>query len=174
MIKKLALVAIVATVLSADINKIETLSANFVQKIVNNGQSSIVYSGKMYAKKKKNQTLWIYKKPIEKYIYYRDGSIVVIEPELEQATFAKLDKVPNILSLIRKAKRVSKTKLKTKFNGTTYDIDVKGDKILKVKYLDEMQNRVTISFKNELINQNISDNKFIYQIPAGYDILEQQ
>jgi len=174
MIRKLALVGLLATLLSADISKIETLSANFVQKIVNSGQSSIVYSGKMYAKKKRNQTLWIYKKPIEKYIYYRDGSIVVIEPELEQATFAKLDKVPNILSLIRKAKKVSKNRFRTKFNGTTYDIDIRGDKILKVKYLDEMQNRVTISFIDELVNHKISDKKFIYQIPAGYDILEQQ
>jgi outer membrane lipoprotein carrier protein len=172
-VKSKLLIFLFSTALSADLLSIYSISSDFIQEIVNVDNNKIVYRGKMYAKKHHNRTVWIYKEPITKYIYYKDGEIVIIEPDLEQATFAKLDNVPNILSLLKSSKRISKDKLVTKFNGNSYTIRVRGSKILRLEYLDEMQNRVDISFKNQIINKKIDNSKFIYSIPSEYDILEQ-
>ena len=163
----------VASTISANSLNILTLESNFKQSITNDQNSKITYTGKMYATQTKNQALWEYNAPIVKKIYYKSGKLVIIEPELEQVIYAKLDKVPNILKLLKDAKQTDDNVLQTKFNGITYSIDTEGNKIEKISYTDEMQNRVVISFTNEKVNNHISDSKFIYSIPEDYDILEQ-
>ncbi len=153
---------------------IKSIQSNFKQTIINEKNSKIVYQGKMSALADKNLALWEYTSPIHKKIYYEgDGKVVIFEPELEQVIFAKLGKVPNVLKLISSAKEIAPNRLKTKFNGITYYINLNGDKISSISYTDEMKNRVTIEFLNERVNTNINKNIFAYIIPKGYDILEQ-
>ena len=171
--KLLMMILVTSSLISADLANIKTIKTSFVQKIKNTANSVIIYKGEMFAKKENNLALWIYDKPVHKEIYYRDGDIVIIEPELEQATFAKLDKVPNIITLLKKAKKVSQNTLVTTFKDTKYTIKTDHEKIKEISYKDEMQNKVSISFINPKINTNINDSRFIYQIPAGYDILKQ-
>ncbi len=169
----LATSIISSTLFSASLERLSTLESNFKQSIVNDQNSKITYSGKMYATKQNNQALWEYHSPIEKSIYYKDGNIVIIEPELEQAIFAKLTKVPNVLQLLNSAKDVGNNQFVTTFNSIKYTITVDGDKIKKITYKDEIQNSVTIEFNSQKSNQKISQNKFAYKIPLDYDILEQ-
>ena len=173
--KKILLsVAILSTsLLNANIAQLDSLESNFKQSIVNEQNSRITYSGKMYATKQNNQALWEYKSPIEKKIYYKSGNIVIIEPELEQAIFAKLSKIPNVLSLLNSAKRISEDKLETTFNKIKYTITTDGNKIKSIDYIDEIQNRVTIEFSEQKTNSPINPTIFTYSIPADYDILEQ-
>jgi len=163
-----------SSLLTAGINDLQTFESNFKQTIINDQNSHITYAGKLYAKKDKNQALWIYTNPIDKKIYYSKGRVVIIEPELEQAIFAKLDKIPNILSLLKQAKKISNDTYITTFNNTQYKILVNKNQITKISYTDELHNRVNIEFKNQKSNQNISDSKFAYHIPSDYDILEQK
>ena len=153
--------------------QLNSLESNFKQSITNEQNSRITYSGKMYATKQNNQALWVYTNPIEKKIYYKSGSIVIIEPELEQAIFAKLSKVPNVLSLLNNATKVSANKLQTTFNNIVYTITTSGNKIKSISYTDEIQNRVTITFSGQKTNEHIENSKFVYSIPQDYDILEQ-
>lgn len=173
--KKFLLSALLAstTLLSANITQLNSLESNFKQSIINDQNSRITYNGKMYATKHNNQALWIYTTPIEKKIYYKDGSIVIIEPELEQVIFAKLSKVPNVLSLLSGAKKVSANKLVTNFNNIKYTITTSEDKIKSISYTDEIQNRVIIEFEAQKTNEYIDESKFTYSIPADFDILEQ-
>lgn len=172
--KFLLSVAILSTsLLNANIAQLDSLESNFKQSIVNEQNSRITYSGKMYATKQNNQALWEYKSPIEKKIYYKSGNIVIIEPELEQAIFAKLSKIPNVLSLLNSAKRISEDKLETTFNKIKYTITTDGNKIKSIDYIDEIQNRVTIEFSEQKTNSPINPTIFTYSIPADYDILEQ-
>ncbi len=166
-------VAIYSTLFGLDIDNLKSFESNFKQSIVNEQNSRIVYSGKIYATKNSNQALWEYKNPIEKKIYYKGGDIVIIEPELEQAIFAKLTKVPNILQLLENSKRVSKNQLSTTFNKIKYTIFTSENMIKKIVYTDEIHNRVTIEFSNQLINRDISKSRFVYNIPDEYDILKQ-
>jgi len=162
-----------SALISANLSDIETLKTTFVQKITNNTSNTLVYQGKMYAKKKDNQALWIYEKPIKKKIYYKDGKIVIIEPDLEQATFARLKKIPNIITLLKKAKKISNNRFVTVFNGKKYLITTDKKFVKYIEYKDDMQNHVKISFINPVVNKAISDDLFIYHIPKGYDILKQ-
>lgn len=173
--KKLLLSAALlsTTFLSANITALNSLESNFKQSIVNDQNSRITYQGKMYATKQNNQALWIYTTPIEKKIYYKDGSIVIIEPELEQVIYAKLSKVPNVLSLLNSAKKISTDRFETTFNNVKYTIITHGDAVNSISYTDEIQNRVTIEFNTQKINKGIDENKFLYSIPEDYDILQQ-
>ncbi len=172
--KLLALSALFLTsTISANSLNIQSLESNFRQSIINDQNAKIIYTGKMYATQTKNQALWEYNTPIIKQIYYKGGKLVIIEPELEQAIYAKLDKVPNVLKLLKSAKKISQNILQTRFNGLTYKITTAGNQIEKISYTDEMQNKVVISFTNEIVNQGIDSSRFSYKIPADYDILEQ-
>ncbi len=161
-----------STMLANTLN-IQTLESNFKQSITNDQNAKIVYTGKMYATQAKNKALWEYNSPIVKKIYYKGGKLVIIEPELEQVIYAKLDKVPNVLKLIKSAKKVADDTLQTRFNGITYNILIEGNKIINITYIDEMQNSVAIEFSNEKINRFLNESIFSYTIPADYDILEQ-
>ena len=172
--KFLFLLLTTTALISADLANIKTIETNFIQKIKNSANKILTYKGKMFAKKENNLALWIYNSPVKKKIYYRDGNIVILEPELEQATFAKLEKIPNIITLLKNAKKVSKNKLVTTFNNTKYYIITDNKFVKYITYKDEMQNLVTINFQNPKVNKHISNEKFIYEIPAGYDILKQQ
>ncbi len=161
-----------STIFANNLN-IQTLESNFKQSITNDQNAKIVYTGKMYATQAKNQALWEYNAPIVKKIYYTGGKLVIIEPELEQVIYAKLDKVPNVLKLIKSAKKVAEDTLQTRFNSITYNILIEGNKIINITYIDEMQNSVAIEFSDEKVNKFFNDSVFAYTIPADYDILEQ-
>jgi outer membrane lipoprotein carrier protein len=159
---------------ASGISNLKSFESDFKQTIINDQNSRIVYTGKLYAKKENNQALWIYTSPIDKKIYYSSGKVVIIEPELEQAIFAKLDKIPNILTLLKKAKKIGKDTYVTTFNNTRYVITLSNNTLSKITYTDELHNKITIVFKNQKSNTAIPDKRFAYQIPADYDILEQR
>ncbi len=162
------------TLSATSIQNLTTFVADFRQSVQNNQQSRIVYHGKLYAKKDKNQALWIYTDPIDKKIYYSSGKVVIIEPELEQAIFARLDKVPNILTLLKKAKQTGPHTYVTTFNNTRYTIIFENNQLEEIRYRDELQNKIRIQFSHQKINQPLQDERFVYRIPADYDILEQK
>ncbi len=160
--------------MASPVADLKTFSADFEQNIVNDQQSRITYRGKLYAKKQNNKALWIYTNPVNKKIYYSSGKVVIIEPELEQAIFAKLDKVPNILTLLQKAKKIGAGRYLATFNKTDYTIIFKDSKLSEIRYKDELHNKVTIRFHEQKTNLSIPDTKFVWKIPEDYDILEQK
>ena len=149
---------------------IHSIKANFTQTITNEQNSTIKYSGKFYAKSD-NKALWIYQKPIKKELYFLDGKVVIIEPELEQAIFSGAKKLPKILDILKNAKK-EKNRLIAKCCDTTYTIITKGNQIISVSYKDKVGNNVKINFFNEETNLIIDDEIFRYKIPKDYDILK--
>ncbi len=163
-----------ASLYATDIHNLRSFSADFQQIVHNDQNARITYRGKLYAKKENNQALWVYTDPIDKRIYYTGGKVVIIEPELEQAIFAKLDKVPNLIKLLNQAKRVREHTYRTTFNGVVYTIIFKNGNLSEIQYRDELHNRIRILFSNQQINRQISDSRFAYRIPSDYDILQQK
>ncbi len=153
---------------------LQSFASDFTQTIVNEQNARITYKGKLFAQKTNNQAVWIYTSPVNKKIYYTNGKVVILEPELEQAIFAKLDKVPNILTLLKQAKKIGKEKYVTTFNKIRYTITFTGKEPSKITYTDELHNRVQILFSHQKINTKIPQNRFRYTIPEDYDILQQR
>ncbi len=165
--KILLSICLFSILLFAKIN-INSIKANFVQTITNDQNKTIKYSGKLFAKKN-GFVLWIYQKPIQKKLYFLKNKVVIIEPDLEQAIFAKTDKIPKILNIIQNIK--NNNYIVIKYHGIHYKVTVKNNKILSINYIDKIGNRVKIIFKNEDVNLIIDNSIFQYSIPANYDIL---
>ena len=153
---------------------LKSFASDFTQTIVNEQNARITYKGKLYATKANNQAVWIYTSPVNKKIYYTNGKVVILEPELEQAIFAKLDKVPNILTLLKEAKKIGKGKYVTMFNKIRYTITFAGKKPSKITYTDELHNRVQILFSHQKTDIKIPQSTFRYTRPEDYDILQQR
>ena len=170
----LFLTTLSSTIFASGISDLKSFESDFSQTIINNQNSRIVYQGKLYAKKDNNQALWVYTSPVDKKIYYSSGKVVIIEPELEQAIFAKLDKVPNILTLLKQAEKIGENRYVTTFNNTRYTISLKKGILQKITYTDELHNKITILFNNQKSNIKISDKRFAWKIPEDYHILEQR
>ncbi len=162
------------TLLSASIRDLQTFSADFTQTITNDQNATITYKGKFYASRKGNSALWEYNTPVKKRIYYRLGEVIIVEPELEQAIYAKLQKVPDLLKLLKSAKQIGPGLLRTTFDHIAYTIHLSGEKITRIDYLDELGNRVRIRFSHQKQNRYIDPALFVCQIPTGYDILQQR
>lgn len=149
---------------------ITSIKSDFTQTITNDQNQTIIYHGKFYARDD-NDALWVYNKPIKKLLYFLQGKVVIIEPNLEQVIFSKLEKIPKILNILKKAKHKD-GKLIAVCCGNTYYIKIEDNKIKTVKYLDKIGNKVTIKFYNEDTNLILGNDIFKYKIPEGYDILE--
>lgn len=161
-------VSVISLFANFEINSIES---KFNQIITNEQNSTIIYSGKFYAKKS-NQALWIYKTPVKKKIYFSSERVVVVEPELEQAIFSRLDKSPNILEIWKNAKKIGKDTFLAKCCDNDYTITVSGEKIQTIKYKDKMENSVIIEFFEQNTNLFLDDTIFKIDIPMYYDIIK--
>jgi len=142
-------------------------SADFIQIIDSNGKK-LIYKGKIFFKNPK--ILWQYTYPNEKYIWIND-KVYIYEPDLYQVTIAKKPNftLTNILKNAKKIKdHIYETKLKNKTIHFIYDKTLK-----KLWYKDEMENLVTIKFKNQK-NKKLDDKIFIPNYPQDVDIIYQR
>jgi len=167
-LKILLSICLFSILLFAQIN-INSIKADFIQTITNDQNKTIKYSGKLFAKKN-GFVLWIYQKPIHKKLYFLKNKIIIIEPDLEQAIFAKTDKIPKILNIIQNIKNTD-SHIIIKYHGIHYKVSIKNNKILSINYIDRIGNKVKIIFKNEDVNLIIDNSIFQYNIPKDYDIL---
>jgi len=162
----------VLSFLNASFNNLSTFQADFEQILKNDRNDTITYTGKIYADKNE-KALWIYKTPVFKKIYYKNKQVVIIEPELEQVIISKLDKVPNVLNILQKAKKIKNNLYLATCCKNSYKIYLKNGVISKITYKDKMQNSVTIIFSNQKVNKTIPKSIFTYKIPNNYDILKE-
>lgn len=154
------------------IENFKTIQSDFTQKVTNDQNQTIVYSGKFYATQHK-KALWIYEKPISKKIYFQNTQVLIIEPELEQVIITTLENTPNMALLIQEAKEVSPNKHITKYMDTTYTIITNKELIEKISYKDKLENQVEILFSHQSINLFLDDVLFQAEIPKGYDVVRE-
>ena len=147
--------------LFANEKHINTLEANFIQKVTNPSNKTITYKGKIYIRQP-NQMLWIYTTPIIKNVYMVGQQIIMVEPELEQAIFTSLTKEINLIELINNPSKVDKK----------YKLGYNKDGVIKsISYKDEVDNNILIEFKNIKVNGHIKNSIFFTNIPDDYDII---
>lgn len=168
--KKIFLLFIICLeIFGLDLKKINSFQSDFEQTI-SNSKKTISYKGSVFLKEPAN-VLWKYNKP-QKKVYIINDTIIVEEKALEQVMFSKLENEINILKIIDNAKEVSDNKFVTKIKNIEYTILVKNENIDSIVYKDELENAVTIKFKNGKINSQISDDTFKYEVPSGFDVVK--
>jgi len=164
------ILTILTTQIFAIVNNLNTFQADFIQTITDEKNKVLTYTGKISASKTQN-ALWRYIKPVAKNIYINKVSIIIVEPEIEQAIIRKITSDFDFFNIIKNAKRVDENHFLAKFENKTYNIKIENNLIESISYIDQFENKVKILFSNQLQNKHIDKNIFIPKIPLEFDII---
>lgn len=167
----LPLLSLLSITLFASPQDINSFSSPFEQRIVDDHGKVITYRGELWASKPQN-ALWSYQKPIQKSVYISGKRLVILEPQLEQATIRSLGDEIDFLEIIKKAKKIDNDHYKATVNGETYAINFNNNLLSTIQYTDSYENKVTIQFLKPLHNSAIPASRFVPAIPSGYDVLK--
>jgi len=175
LISYVLLVSLFITQSYADLNKnkiknINSYEASFTQSIVNSSGKEILYNGNIYIKQP-HKIVWKYNVPIEKLVYINNKIVTIIEPDLEQAIISKLEQEINILKLLKDAVKVKDNLYESRLYDRDYFITIVDNQLIQIKYKDEIDNNVTIDFKDIKQNQALPDDIFKFRIPFHFDII---
>ncbi|MDO4674524.1 LolA-like outer membrane lipoprotein chaperone [Campylobacter sp.] len=154
-------------IFALDLN-FKNLSADFVQG-VHSQQGKIEYKGHFVLQN--NRALWSYEEPAKKEIYINDDEIVIVEHDLEQVLISRIDSIPNLSEIFKKAKRLGAAKFEAKYQNINYTIELENDAIKKISYKDELENFVSITLFKLQKDGPIDPKIFTPKYPQNYDIV---
>lgn len=146
----------------------KTFKSEFTQ-LVSSMNSKITYKGSFYLTP--NEAFWSYESPANKQIYIKNKEVVIVEEDLEQVIISKLNKIPNLSTIFKNAKKKSENKYETVYDGVLYDISLENGEVNTVTYKDEFDNVVTISLFNQERNIPLNSNIFNAKFPPHYDVV---
>jgi len=155
---------------TSDIKNLKSFQAKFTQTITSNSNDVIEYKGKVFIKDS-GKILWKYETPVEKNVYIYNNSVIIDEPELEQAIFTQLENEINIIQLLKDAQKVANDTYSSRIDGIKYLIFTKNSKVEKISYKDSLENSIEINFSNIIQNESIEDSIFVFNTPSNYDLI---
>ena len=155
---------------AGDIKVPVSFKANFLQMIKNNKGKVIKYRGNIIFNSP-DTTKWVYISPTKKEVCSSDGKVVVIDHDLEQASYYSIDKGFNLSKVLSSAKRHKGNIYVTSYKGKFYTIVLnKKGEIEQIAYKDDLDNTVNIIFTNiKYMNEPIPTNRFLCIRPKNYD-----
>lgn len=172
--RKFILVLLFCIPIFADLKMIDSIKAEFVQTITENNKKIIKYEGIMLAKAP-YYALWEYIKPVLKKVYVIEDSVIVIEPDLEQVIFTKIEGNIDFIALLKSAKKDSNGKYKAKVLEQEYYITTNKDGIpTKIEFTDKLENKIEIILSNQQIDTIPDKSPFLYEIPPNYDVIREK
>jgi len=170
--KILIFVLVIKTMsLANEFDKLKTFEASFIQTITNPSGNKVQYNGLIYIKEP-SQIKWQYNNPIEKFVYIKRNTVTIIEPELEQAIVTKLDQEINIINLLKNAQQINENSYISHFNNVDYSLVLENKILKEISYVDAIENKVLISFKNVQQNHQINEKTFNFTIPLEFDVIK--
>jgi outer membrane lipoprotein carrier protein len=170
--KKILIATVFTIKCFASFHTINQFEADFTQKIIDDNNKTIVYKGHIQASKPQF-ALWKYTNPIQKQIYIMDNRVIIIEPELEQAIYKKMDASFNFFTMINNAKKITKNVYEARFREKRFFIVTDDNTIKSITYHDDFDNKIIIEFKNEVINRKIPQEVFEAVIPNDFDVIRE-
>ncbi|MDR2905753.1 MAG: LolA-like outer membrane lipoprotein chaperone [Helicobacteraceae bacterium] len=168
----LSIFLVCAAVLSAANIDFETLSMNFEQRVTNEKKQTLKFRGKLWLKQP-DLARYDYESPTPKTIAIKNKSVLMIEPDLMQATRFTSDIAVNIMELWRRGKMIDESTREALINDVKVTLKHEGERFDRVYYKDEFDNFVEIIFTAHKRNIAIDDSFFAPKIPNGYDIIRQ-
>jgi len=170
---KKIILTILISFLGANAQQIDipaSFKANFVQQIKNTKGKVIKYRGKILYNYP-DTTKWLYRSPTRKEVCSSDGKVIVIDHDLEQASYYKVDRGLNLAKVLKRAKHHKGNMYVTKYKGKYYTIVLnKRGQINQIAYKDNLDNTVNLMFTHiKYRNHPMRTSKFICAKPASYD-----
>ena len=144
--------------------------ANFTQIVKNPKGKVIKYRGNIVFNAP-SETKWIYRYPTKKEVCSSGNNLVVIDHDLEQVSYYKIDRGLNLSRVLNSAKLHHGRTYVAKYRGKYYTIVLsRGGKIEQIAYKDNLDNQVNIIFTNiKYYDKLLNPNKFVCARPKGYD-----
>lgn len=159
------------SVLLAFAEDLQSFSATFEQHITDDHNKTILYSGQVWSVRP-DRVLWRYEKPVEKYVYIDGRTVTIIEPELEQAIIKKIENDFDFFTIVSRAKPIGDGRYEAEYASQQFIISVKNRVIDTIEYKDPYDNRVTLQFDGQVVNNPIGKERFETNIPSYYDIIK--
>ncbi|MDD5372188.1 MAG: LolA-like outer membrane lipoprotein chaperone [Sulfurimonas sp.] len=164
------LAILISLELFASLDGITSFEADFTQSITDDKNKTLVYSGHIVALKPQNAK-WSYIKPVKKDVFINDFEVTIVEPEIEQVIVKTLESNFDFFKIISNAKKIEENKYLANYKNSKFTITKNGSFIESISYLDEFENRVKISFKNQKQNQTVNKTVFTPVFPLNFDII---
>ncbi|MEA3523664.1 MAG: LolA-like outer membrane lipoprotein chaperone [Campylobacterota bacterium] len=151
--------------------ELSTIESDFTQTIIDDHNKSIIYSGKLWAKKPAIAH-WSYLKPILKDIHMKNSKVTIIEPDLEQVIFKDMGDAIDLIGIISNSKKITSEHYVAQYNEKDYHIYLDKKVLKSLQYVDDFGNSTVIDFKHMKQNVDINDSDLEVIIPEDYDIIK--
>ena len=174
--------------LNADILLPETFTTDFEQTITNEKGKVIKYEGKVLFKNIKeilstpeggDETYtrslfkWTYSSPTQKEVCTNGVELTVVDHDLEQVSHYLINDGIDLEQVMKLAKPLTTTDYKATYKDIEYLISMdKNQHLKKIVYVDSLDNKVKIVFKNMNYNSLVKEQELECNAPAEYDIIE--
>ncbi|GAB4223067.1 MAG: outer membrane lipoprotein chaperone LolA [Francisella sp.] len=173
------------------IKNINSMSANFTQKMID-GQNNNNVNSKGYMTLKKPQYFkWETTSPNKQIIISNGEKLFIYDGDLEQLIIKKVSndiaQYPYLILLSKNADNINKLFKVSQKGENTYILKPKDDQMIdnikiqftptnQLKYLEistSLHQLTQIDFSNTKINENINNTTFNFKAPKGTDIIDE-
>lgn len=151
---------------------LQSIEADFEQRIENEDGMDMFYRGKILGKAP-NKVKWDYQSPLKKEVYMNNNEVMIYEPSLEQVSHSTLKTKSDFISIVKSAKKQPDGSYRTNVEGVEYTLYVdKNDKPERISFIDSMGAKSVIKLSNVKLNGAMSDKVFEFSVPKGVEVVE--
>jgi outer membrane lipoprotein carrier protein len=149
------------------------MEAKFVQKVSNPKKKVIRYEGTLLLDNKA-RFKWSYRKPTKKEVCSDGKRLTVVDHDLEQVSFYRLNRGFDLGSMLKRAKHYKGRLYTARYQGRTYTIALDGrGRIEQIAYRDDMDNVVNIHLYGvRTFSKAPTPGRFRCSYPKSYDVIE--
>jgi len=167
-----ALFMALVTLNAQSINVPKSFKATFIQQVKNTKGKVIKYRGRVFFNYP-SQTKWIYTSPTRKEVCSYKRQLIVIDHDLEQVSYYKINKGFNLARVLATAKKYRDRTYVTRYGGKQYTIVLRANgQLEQVAYKDNLDNTVNIIFSTiKYRNKLLPNSKFDCIRPVKYDTI---
>lgn len=157
--------------LFASIKDINSFEADFTQSITDEKNKVLNYKGHVLALKPQN-AVWNYTFPVKKDVYINKYNVTIVEPEIEQVIIKRIESSFSFFNMIKNAKKIADNTYQAYYKNSKFVIVKDKGSIQSISYLDEFENSVKITFKNQIVNKKIDTKLFTPKFSLDFDIIK--
>ena len=174
--------------LNANIILPENFTTDFQQTITNDKGKVIKYEGQVLFINQHQLSItpdgkeeefsrslfkWSYTSPTQKEVCTDGIQLIVVDHDLEQVSNYLIEDGINLEEILKIANKISTTTYQATYKDVEYLITMdKKEQLKQIVYVDNLDNKVKIIFKNMNYNTGVDEEKLECHAPDEYDIIK--
>jgi len=149
-----------------------SFSAEFVQKVTNPKKKVLLYKGTVLMNRP-DTFKWSYKEPVKKEVCSDRKRVTVVDHDLEQVSFYRMDRGLNLAEVLGNARHHKDNLYIARYREKNYTVALDSEgRIKQIAYRDDLDNVVNIHFhKMKYDIKPIKRSKLLCPYPKSYDFM---